>query len=256
MIKIENTPNLTGVKISGDFHDMYELVDAFHTIAVYEDSEKHQEYFQMSTRVLGLCYDIRHAYMGHRDVELVDNSCTDELKQWHKIKIPEKNLYYSCNCLYPEMFFIMLAINILIELRAQDLSMIRYPRENILHKKVIWDKPIALMRLLQAEFARCVSDTMAPGAFDRWMTLMNRNDLEIELMMDQYLDVLNIQYIRLSKQNKAKKLSSYAKRIAQFQKDKEFHEIYKVVMEAAEEYNCHPSDIQLTGIDYPDIITW
>ncbi|KPU42874.1 hypothetical protein OXPF_36420 [Oxobacter pfennigii] len=34
MIKINNTPNLTGVTISGDFNDFYDLVEAFHDITI------------------------------------------------------------------------------------------------------------------------------------------------------------------------------------------------------------------------------
>ncbi len=32
----------------------------------------------MSTRVLGVCYDVRHAYQGDREIELVDNGMTAE----------------------------------------------------------------------------------------------------------------------------------------------------------------------------------
>jgi hypothetical protein len=32
MIKFENTENLTGVSITGDFDDFYSLVEAFHQI--------------------------------------------------------------------------------------------------------------------------------------------------------------------------------------------------------------------------------
>ncbi len=72
MITITNTPNLTGVTISGDFNDLYNLVEAFHEITINEYSEKHHRYIEISTRVLGLCYDIRHAYQGDREIELME----------------------------------------------------------------------------------------------------------------------------------------------------------------------------------------
>ena len=64
MIKIENTQNLTGVKISGSYDDLYELVEAIYKISIDEFSDKHKEYINVSTRMLGLSYDIRHAYQG------------------------------------------------------------------------------------------------------------------------------------------------------------------------------------------------
>lgn len=62
MISVQSTPNLTGVTISGDYDDLYSLVEAFHEITINEYSEKHHKYIGISIRVLGLCYDIRHAY--------------------------------------------------------------------------------------------------------------------------------------------------------------------------------------------------
>ena len=78
MISIKNTANMTGDTISGDYDDLYNLVDAFHHITISEYDDKHQQYVETSTRVLGLCCDIRHAYQGGREVELVDNHMTEE----------------------------------------------------------------------------------------------------------------------------------------------------------------------------------
>ena len=64
MISIRNTENFTGVTIRGDFDDFYSLVEAFFEITIDEFSEKYQKYISASTRLLGICYDIRHAYMG------------------------------------------------------------------------------------------------------------------------------------------------------------------------------------------------
>ncbi|MDW7662816.1 MAG: hypothetical protein SCL54_15520, partial [Bacillota bacterium] len=71
MIKITTTEQLAGVRLVGDYEDLYQLVDAIHEIVVDEYSEKyekHSRYAAASLRVLGVCYDIRHAYQGDRDV--------------------------------------------------------------------------------------------------------------------------------------------------------------------------------------------
>lgn len=80
MIKLENTENLTGISIIGDYYDLDNLVEAFHTITVDEFSGEHSEYVEMSTRILSICYDIRHAYQGDREVVLMDNNM-DEYKR-------------------------------------------------------------------------------------------------------------------------------------------------------------------------------
>lgn len=53
MIRITNTPSLTGVTISGDFYDLFNLVEAFHEITIDEFTEKHRSYIEISTRVPG-----------------------------------------------------------------------------------------------------------------------------------------------------------------------------------------------------------
>ena len=59
MIRIQNTPNLLGVTTMGDINDLDELYEALHTI-VGEELE-YPDYEMVRLRVLGVCYDIRHA---------------------------------------------------------------------------------------------------------------------------------------------------------------------------------------------------
>lgn len=256
MIKIKNTPNLTGVTISGDFDDFYSLVEALHDITISEHSEKHHEYIDISIRVLGLCFDIRHAYQGDREVELVDNNMTEDKMKWHSIITPKSNVYYSCNCLYPEMFFVMLALNALVELRIMDLIKGKNMYQRAMNKKVFWDETIAIIRLFQAEFVKCVKDTVTEGTFARWLNVMNSGHIFIEGIAEQYVDMLNIKYINMTKEKRLKSLSSFARRIAEFRYDNNHNEIKDVVMKAAREYNCEPGRIRLQGIKYPNDFEW
>lgn len=256
MITIKNTPNLTGVTIGGDFEDLYNLVEAFHDITINEYSEKHHQYIDISTRVLGLCYDIRHAYQGDREVELVDNHMTEDKMKWHSIIAPKNNVNYSCNYLYPDMFFVMIALNSLVELRIRDLTKTRYIYKEAMDKKVIWDETIATLRLFQAEFVKCVKGTFTEATFARWMNVMNSDYISIENIAGQYVDLLNIKYIDMNKEKRLKNLSSIAKRIAEFRNDNEHKEIKDSVTEAAREYRCEPGAIKMRGLEYPDNIEW
>ncbi len=254
MISIKNTENLAGVTISGDYHDLYNLVEAFHDIAIDEYSDKYKDYTIISIRVLGICYDIRHAYQGDRDIKLLDNNMNEDKMRWHSTITPRKNVYYSCNCLYPEMFFGMLALNALIELRAKDLAKSRY--YNPVDRRVIWDSTIATLRSFQVEFVKCVKETLSEATFSRWLKVMNGDYLGIQYIARQYVDLLNIKYLAMTKEKRLKSLSTIAKRLAEFWNDKDHREIKDGVVAAAKEYGCAEDVIEFEGIDYPDEIVW
>jgi hypothetical protein len=254
MITIKNTPNLAGVTIIGDFNDFYNLVERFHDITIDEYSEKHHRYIGISTRVLGLCYDIRHAYQGDRDVELIENNMTEDKMRWHSVIAPKSNVYYSCNYLYPEMIFIMLALNTLIEVRSRDLAKAKYYVK--MENKIAWDETIATLRLLQAKFVKCIKGNFTEATFSRWMNVMKSDYICIEDIAGQYVDLLNIKYLEMTKEKRLKNLSSIAKRIAGFRDDKDHKKIKEVVMVAAREYRCDPDSIKLQGIEYPEEIDW
>lgn len=256
MITVKNTENLTGVTISGDFDDFYNLVEALHQITISEYSEKHQRYIEISTRVLGFCYDVRHAYQGDRGVEFIDNNMTEDKMKWHSIITPKTNVYYSFNCLYPEMFFVILALNALVELRIKDMTKTKYIYKEAMDKRVIWDDIISTIRNFQAEFAKCLKGTLTEATFGRWLSVMNSDFIGIENISGQYIDLLNIKYINMTKEKRLKNLSSIAKRIAEFRYDNDHMEIQKVVIVAAREYGCEQGSIRIQGIDYPESIEW
>ena len=256
MITIKNTENLTGVTISGDFNDLYNLVDVFYAITIDEFSEKHKRHIEMSTRVLGLCYDVRHAYQGDREVEFVDNGMDENKMKFHSIIAPRGNVYYQCNYLYPEMYFVMLALNELVELRIKDLTKTKYIFKEALDKTVIWDDKIAIIRSFQAEFVKCVKETLTEASFKRWLTVMNSDYIGIENIAGQYLDLLNIEYINMTKEKRLKNMSSIARKIVKYRDDSDHQEIKDVVAEAAKEFGRMEGEIRLEGIEYPENILW
>jgi hypothetical protein len=71
MIFLKNTPKHTGVTIYGDYMDFENLYDALHEIV--GDENEFPRFHSARIRVLGVCYDLRHALMGDREIEFVDN---------------------------------------------------------------------------------------------------------------------------------------------------------------------------------------
>ncbi len=256
MIIIENTENLAGVSIMGDFNDLYRLVEELHQIVIDESSVKHTEFYNISIRILGLCYDVRHAYQGDRELVMVDNNINEETMKYHAQISPKTNLYYKCNYYYPEMFFVMIALNELVKIRTKELLKSAYTYNEAYHKKTVWDMTIATIRSFQAEFANCVQKTISPAAFARWLGYMNSDFWDFHQISDQYIDYLNVDYLNLDREKRLKKLTSYAKRIAEFRQDDDHSQIAEIVRAAANKHNCPVEEIILTSAEYPDEITW
>lgn len=71
-----------------------------------------EEYFSSARiRVLGICYDIRHALMGNREYQFVENGLTDEIKKYQGFIASDKNIYLIIYVLWPEMLFVLWALN-------------------------------------------------------------------------------------------------------------------------------------------------
>ena len=257
MISIRNTENLTGVTVRGDFEDLYNLVEAFHEITIDEDAKKYREYIGISTRLLGTCYDIRHAYMGDREIVLVDNNLSEEAMKWHETIAPKQNVHYQCNLLYPEMIFAMIAINELINVRIKIITKKKFLLANeYIHKNVIWDQTITILRDFQRAFSQCVRETIPPNSYSRWLGLVTDQYAHLYSITGQYIDLINIWYINMTKEKRLKNFMVMTKRIGDFESDKDHYEIERVVALAAKEYACAESDIEIKGIDYPEDIEW
>ena len=132
MIKIRNTENLVGITILGDYEDLSTLRDAIsdYTNLHMSNSENDAAYHCYEC-ILGLCYDIRHAYQGDRGFESVPNGseniaslaqCIYEFSPETKKKINTNkrlykngNLYFSADILYPWAVYYLFALESLVE---------------------------------------------------------------------------------------------------------------------------------------------
>jgi len=88
MIFVKNTPNNTGVAIYGDYMDFESLYEAMHEVV--GDEEEFVSHDSARTRVLGVCYDLRHAMMGDREVEFVDNGLDKDKMKLLQVLAPDK----------------------------------------------------------------------------------------------------------------------------------------------------------------------
>lgn len=70
ILQTKPTEHHMGITIQGDYNDFSELVDSIYSI-IGLGEESDDMYYGVKNRLLGICYDIRHAYQGDRNVVLV-----------------------------------------------------------------------------------------------------------------------------------------------------------------------------------------
>lgn len=92
MISAKPTENLAGITIEGDHDDFYEIMESIYRMTGLEESYD-DYYWSVKNRLLGVCYDIRHAFMGDRDIKLVDNGVHDEMMKWHSMIMPRQEVH-------------------------------------------------------------------------------------------------------------------------------------------------------------------
>ena len=109
MLAITPTEHLTGVTVQGDFQDFYELVDSIYCLCGMED-DREDIYYGVKNRLLGACYEIRHAFMGDREIALCDNGMTEDLMKYHAMVTPIQNVYFATKLLFPEAIFLAAAV--------------------------------------------------------------------------------------------------------------------------------------------------
>ena len=250
MLTLSNTPNFAAISICGDYLDLDTLYMSLLTIV--GDEEEFPSYEGARLRILGVCYDIRHAFQADREFEFVQNGMDADRMKVLGMITPEKNLYYKMNVYYPEVLFVTLAINDFIRLYAKkQAKSAPFP---LLDKKNLWDVHIASARLFQSMVASCLKDVVTEASFKRMMNLLNKDYTWTDGYATQYLDMLNIRYLNAEdREDREKLLPIVVKRMVE--KGKEYQEIERDVREMAKANNCSKEDISLSW-DYPDEIEW
>ncbi|TQS71204.1 hypothetical protein DX933_16150 [Ornithinibacillus gellani] len=236
MIQIKLTPNYAGMEMVGTRDDFELLYESLHFVVGEEDEYPSMQNARL--RVLGLCYDLRHAMMGHREYEYVNHGLDSDTMKWMGIVGPEKNLLLSFNTYYPEMIFIHLCLEDFIK---------EYQKSNKTHPN--WDIHVNAVRLFQASVVRALRDEIKPSMFRSIISHMKSAKFISFRYMTQYLDSLNIRYLNWDAEKRLKNISVIVKRIAV--KDAEYIRAQKEIIEAAIEYGVTESEIAY-DTEYPD----
>ena len=159
MIQVKNTPRNAGVAISGDLMDFEDLYDMLHLIVGEEGEIPYLGSARL--RVLGLCYDLRHAIMGNREIEFVENGLNTDMMKRLSVISSDKNVYLSCKSYWPEILFICVALDKFVSLYIMK------------HKQPNWDRLIGTVRNFQSRVIDCLRQTLPESTFPRVLNVMN-----------------------------------------------------------------------------------
>ena len=232
MLLAEHTPNMTGVLLSGDPEDFRALYDSLHMIVGdagdYIDDGP-------AIRILGVCYDIRHTFMGNRNATYKAHGFNDEQLAFLSLIGPKQNLVLSFETLWPEMLYVMFSLESFIADYSQRT------------KATAWDPHIAQARYLQSVIFKLVEETVTPRQFSSFKKWIAFNEVE-KILFAQYIDYLNSEWHEMERDERQKNFNIFAKRASQITPDYERQQ--KKILEAAIDYNCHPSEIQFPSTFY------
>ncbi|MHA6482843.1 DUF6904 family protein [Paenibacillus sp. strain BS8-2] len=210
MITVKSTEQHTGAVIEGDIRDMQALYDALHEV-VGEEGD-YESYTGARLRVLGVCYDIRHALMGNREISLVENGIDREMMKRLNVITSDHNLYFNVRVLWPELLFVQMALNEFVLLHTAKLTKKHY--RGVMHKNAIWDTSIAAVRQFQATVLKGIESLVTPAVYTRITGYMVNDFTRCDRYTTQYVDVLNVEWIDTSPDKRLKLLSTMAKRLS------------------------------------------
>ncbi len=243
MLQITNTPNYAGVTIAGDYQDFDELYEALHLI-IGEEGEL-PAYDSVRLRVLGVCYDIRHSMMGDRGAIAVPNGFDREKARYMPIIAPETNVYLTFEVMWPELLFVSFSLNDFIEL---------YEKRSNTHP---WDPTIVAVRKLQGAVARCLQETLTESKYGHLKKYirpyMNYSYGLYRDYATQYLDHLNIKFLKMKPEKRLANISIMAKRLGEL--DRNYLDAKIDIANAARSLNVPESEIRFNE-EYPEDFDW
>ncbi|WP_341300975.1 hypothetical protein MHB44_22635 [Lysinibacillus sp. FSL H8-0500] len=239
MIVIQSTEQLTGVRISGDFWDLDELINAIYKIT--GDENKYYDYQGPRLRILSVCYKLRHAALGEHQLDFVNNGLNKNVLTQHELIFPNKNVYFATEILWPEIIFSAIALNDFIDLHQQ------------LNDSSMWDYDIAIIRKFQAAIADCLEQEMNEEDYEVFLKMLHAKNPLTFRYATQYVDVLNLEYLQLDKEERKAHLAAFAVRF--MIEDHDYAALKAQLMDAAitTKQPLHNIQIQLK---YPEEILW
>ena len=265
MLKVQDTPNHLGAYISGTYEDLDMLHEAVFDVMGSEESYPNG-HDALRTRIAGILYDIRHASMGDREIELVDNGVNPDYLGADGKQLPKANVVFSVPILWPELSFFALF--------TDDMAMSVTKRDGL--KKICKNLPkeafeciqdrveasIGLVKFFDAlvwQEMRRVTGRRRVKSIDKnnlfgWNTSFTGNCSSV--LEHQYIDELNLRYINMAPEKRPVELGKIARYICNPFSDRKHGALSRKLSEIAYEYDVNEAEIDLYSEAYPEEFDW
>lgn len=255
MLQIEATKHLLGVTIQGDYNDLYDLVDSIYGICGF-DERPESPYYGTKNLLLGLCYEVRHAYQGSREILTVENGMNEDIMRWKEVEAPPANVYFSTNIFFPEAIFLAIALP-----EIYPFSEKYYGRHSKYKGKVYEPRSLARfyrdranLEVLGAAIWQALAGVLGEKAVEK--LLEERSELEPEHYISyiiEYIKRCNMELIRTETRDRKAKLQDIAEKI--MRKPESYDELEKRLTYWAEKYGRNIHQIHARE-EYPEEIEW
>ena len=256
MLTAKPTENLTGVTIEGEYDDFYNLVDAIHHMTGFEESYDDM-YYGVKNRLLGICYDLRHAYQGNREICMIDNGMDEYKMKWHSMITPTQNVHFSVNVYFPEAVFVALSAPELFMFSRGEYGSRRKDEEEHVYApkfaEYLQDK--AQIELLCSVILGALGEVI--GDEDLEKMLRNHGSLyrmEYNNYATMYVDKCNIEYFKTPVDKRKDKIRNIAKRLVK--KPAAYDNMKYGLETSARHYGCSIYQLEDPKLDYPEDIEW
>lgn len=205
---------------------------------------------------MGICYDLRHAYMGDRDVKLVDNGMNDDLMRWHGIKAPKNNVNYSVNVLFPEAIFVAASVGELFYYGRRN-----YGEDSILAKEGLHSpgyasylRDIANLQVLSASIWEALANVIGDEALEKLIRIKDSPYITFINYVTHYIDKCNIELLKTPVEKRKDKLRNISKRI--IKKPQIYKNMEASLRYSAKIYKVSIYELEDPALEYPDEIEW
>lgn len=239
MLLLKNTENLTGASISGDFWDLDETCSSIYHLLGEEG--RYFEWQGARIRLLSIAYNLRHASRGERKVEFVANGLPKEVMKTHNFIAPNHNIYFATEILWPELIFAFLAMNDFIKLY------LKYE-----HTTEI-DTHLVNARKFQSIIAEGLQENMSKEAYSVILSALLSPGTTVEEYAIQYIDMLNLSYINMSKEQRLQSFAAIVQNI--IVDNEEYHSIKQQVLAEANRTKMSIHELKV-HVEYPENIEW
>ena len=260
MLNVTNTERLMGVTISGTYDDLNQIYTAIERVIGPEES-----YELTILRILAVCYDLRHCFMGNREIELVDNSYYKEKQKYHGIIHSGTNVHFKVNINWIQIIFVILALDDYIKLYGDDKNFNKIMKKSEVsakqkeYYKLRRFEDIALVRLFQEKVWKAFREACGDAAYKRLYNKAKANDKDLFNcgyldFCTHYLDVLEIKYIYSDVEKRKKLLATLTRKIIVPGED--YYKVYDEVSSFATENNITKDKVIYRNIQFPEHIEW